>query len=386
MAQRHAVVVGGGIGGLSAAIGLHRVGWRVTVLERAPEFAEIGAGITLWPNALRALDTLGLGREFEPLLAAGQVSGLRDKRGRWLTRWDGTQFQRKLGKPMVAIHRASLVELLQAALPTQAMHAGTEVVDVTPAGHVRSTNGDLDADMVVGADGIDSRLRTALWPTHPGPSYTGSTGFRAVLDHPVTREFGTAWGSGTEFGMVPLADDRLYWFAALNSTLDTAHPNPKAFLLSLFESWFAPVRELIGRTAEHRITQHDLYQLSTPLDSYVCGRVALLGDAAHAMAPFLGQGGCQAIEDAVQLAAATSRFVDVPAALTHYDWQRRPRSQRIAGMSMRMGRIGAQLTHPIAVTARNTVIRLIPDGLSVRGTMAIADWTPPTIESPRQQA
>uniref|UniRef100_UPI00037861E1 FAD-dependent oxidoreductase n=1 Tax=Saccharomonospora halophila TaxID=129922 RepID=UPI00037861E1 len=162
-----AIVVGGGIGGLSAAVGLRQAGWRVTVAERAPELTEVGAGITLWPNALRALDELGVGEALRPLLAPQASGGLRDPHGRAITRIDGAEFGRRLGRPLVGLHRARLVEILRAALPDDALRTGTEVVAVTTDGEVSYRDGDTArADLVVGADGLGSRVRAALWPGH----------------------------------------------------------------------------------------------------------------------------------------------------------------------------------------------------------------------------
>lgn len=382
---RHAVIIGGGIGGLCAAIGLHRTGWRTTVLERAAEFAEVGAGITLWPNALRSLDALGLTDRLAPLVTPQQAGQLRDHHGRWLTRVDGERLERALGRPLLAIHRAQLLDLLCAELPADALRPGIEVVGVTSAGEVCWDGGATTADVVVGADGIDSAVRARLWPEHPEPVYAGSVGYRAVIDNPGDWQLSMFLGPGVEFGMVPLAGDRLYWYVAIKSkpeTTPSAQTTPdgrKAELRERFGGWPEPIPELIERTSPDRILRHDLRALGTPLPSYVKGRVALLGDAAHAMTPFLGQGGCQAIEDAVVLTAALASHGDVTEGLVDYDRQRRPRSQQVAERSARTGRLGAQLSNPLAVAARNAAIRRTPDKVTVRSMTSLVDWVPPTL-------
>ncbi|MGA6166977.1 FAD-dependent monooxygenase [Amycolatopsis magusensis] len=369
-----AVVAGGGIGGLAAAIGLRKAGWRVRVLERAPGFTAAGAGISLWPNALRGLTELGV--ELGPLRTPQASGGLLDEHGRWLTHWDAAVFERGLGSPMVGIHRARLLDLLLAALPDDCLEPGTTV----------GSAAELDADLVVAADGLHSRLRAELHPGHPEPVYSGTTAFRGVTTRTADVQLGVTMGPGVELGVVPLAGGDVYWYAAVSAPEHNTVDDPKAYLLEKFDGWRSKVPELVART-EH-VLHHDIHWLATPLPSYVRGNVALLGDAAHAMPPFLGQGGCQSIEDAVVLAAAAARYDDVDSVLAHYDRERRPRSQRIARNSAKMGRFGQQLEHPLAVKARNSLIRLLPAGLSVRGSIRMSDWTPPRIgaQSPTSPA
>ncbi|HET6287776.1 MAG TPA: FAD-dependent monooxygenase [Amycolatopsis sp.] len=367
--MRKAIVIGGGIGGLSAAIGLHGIGWEVIVLEQAPELTAVGAGISLWPNALRSLETLGvhLGK-----LREQSSGGLHDREGRRITRWDAEAFRRHHGRPLAAIHRADLIGALRDTLPDGCVRTGVEVTDLD----------ELDADVLVAADGIHSTAREQLWPRHPGPVYSGSTAFRAVTTLPRQVELSTSWDDGAEIGVIPLHDGRVYWWASYVTEAGIRYEDPKAYLRNRFGGWHGPIPELIDATTPETLLHHDLHLLGTPLPSYVRGRVALLGDAAHAMPPFLGQGGCQAIEDAVVLAAALSATEDIDAALKSYDEQRRPRSQAVVKSSVRAGKMGPQLRNPLAVAVRNGVFRLLPGALTARIGAGVSGWTPPVPRRP----
>ncbi|MFB7618044.1 FAD-dependent monooxygenase [Kitasatospora sp. NPDC056181] len=401
MSSNSAVVVGGGIGGLAAAIGLRLAGWEVTVVERAPVLDDAGAGISLAANGLRALAALGVGEAVEMASRRQYTGGTRTPDGRRLARMDGRALERELGAPIIGIPRADLHRILREALPPESLVIGAEVTAVetepdTTAGpadarrpsRVRVRYGDtaVDADLVVAADGIGSRLRRHLFPGHPGPAYSGSTVLRAITAQPVEgpagepiADFELTWGHGAEFGHIAFPDGRAEWHAVLNAPAGVRYPNPLAELRRRFADWHEPIPALLAATRPEAVLHHDINELSTPLPSYTAGRVALLGDAAHAMTPHLGQGACQALEDAVTLASALGSEPTVEAALTRYDTERRPRSQTVARDARRAGRMGQQLAHPLAVAARNTAIRLAPSGAMIRTVLRHADWTAPRI-------
>ncbi|MHC3470734.1 FAD-dependent monooxygenase [Streptomyces sp. 7R007] len=380
-----AVVVGAGVGGLAAAIGLRRIGWEVTVVERARVLADVGAGISLHANGIRALDVLGVGEAVRAAARPQYTGGTRTPEGRWLARMDGAVLERKLGTPIVGIPRAVLHRLLREALPAECLSIGAEVtrVDRSQPGRVRVPVGDgvLDADLVVAADGVDSRLRRQLFPGHPAPVYSGSTVLRAVTERPVSlrTDFELTWGRGAEFGHIAFTDGRAEWHAVLNSPPGVRHADALAVLRRRFGDWHDPIPALLEATRPEAVLHHDIRELATPLPAYTEGRVALLGDAAHAMTPNLGQGACQALEDAATLAAALAAEPTVEAALARYDAERRPRSQSVARAARQAGRLGQQLSHPLAVAVRNTGLRLAPSGMTVRAILRHADWSAPSL-------
>ncbi|MFJ5033475.1 FAD-dependent monooxygenase [Streptomyces sp. NPDC088560] len=381
-----AVVVGGGIGGLAAAIGLHRIGWDVRVAERSATLADAGAGISLHANGLRALDALGVGTAVRAAARPQYTGGTRTPDGRWLARMDGAALERALGTPIMGIRRADLHRLLRAALPAPCLRTGVTVSAPDRAAPDRVAMPVADemweADLVVAADGVGSRLRALLFPEHPGPVYTGSTVLRAITDQPLdlATDFELTWGEGAEFGHIGLADGRAEWHAVLTAPPGGRHTDPLGMLLRRFGGWHDPIPALLAATRPHAVLHHDIHELVTPLRSFVAGRVVLLGDAAHAMTPNLGQGACQALEDAATLAAALATQTSVPSALARYDAERRPRSQAVARAARQAGRMGQRLAHPLAVGLRNTALRLAPSGATMRAILRHADWAPPRLE------
>ena len=174
---RRAVVVGPGIGGLAAAVALRRAGFDVRVLERAPELTEVGAGLSLWPNALRALDALGLGDAVRAAGVTQATGGLRRPDGRWLARADTSDMTRRFGD-VVMLARPDLLDVLRAAVPGPAVTTGVEVTGLEEGDGtitVTHTGGQEVAELVVGADGLRSAVRRLVWLSAPGPRYAGCT-------------------------------------------------------------------------------------------------------------------------------------------------------------------------------------------------------------------
>ncbi len=221
-----AVIVGGGIGGLAAALALHRRGWEVEVLERAPAITEVGAGLSLWPNALHALDELGLGQDVRGFSNLEGSGGIRDRKGRWLSRTDADALRERYGD-VAMVHRATLLELLRTALPAEALRVGVPVHGVSADGTVQHTGGSSSGDLVVGADGLRSQVRRQLWPAVE-PRYAGYAAWRFVTPSPV--QVGAAfesWGRGERFGCAPLQDGRVYCFAVANAPEGAGAPGSR---------------------------------------------------------------------------------------------------------------------------------------------------------------
>jgi len=389
---RAAVVVGAGIGGLAAAVGLLRAGWQVTVLERARAAGEIGAGLSLFSNALSALGALGAGDAIRAHGTMTDGGGLRTPQGSWLFRAPGLQ---PGGPPppvsLLMVHRAVLHEQLLAALPAGVVRTGALVTRVTPGDEreqarvsYRDQGGEHEAgaDVVVGADGVRSTVRGCLHAGAPAPAYAGFTAWRGVTAAAIPLPEGSqTWGRGQSVGLTRLADGRIYWFATAPVPEGTVFGDDRAEALRRFGGWHDPIAAVIAATDLPAVLRHDVYALPRPLEPFHRGRAVLLGDAAHAMTPHLGQGACLALEDAVVLAtelAATPAHV--PAALARYDAARRPRAQKMSRLSDQAGR-PIELTSPAAVAARNLLIRAVPRRVMIASLARTAKWNPPSISA-----
>ncbi|MFH9350197.1 FAD-dependent monooxygenase [Kitasatospora sp. NPDC017646] len=387
MGLHQAIVIGGGIGGLSAALALHRQGIPVTVHERAASLEPVGAGLALAPNALRALDRLGVGHRLRALAAPHPAIGVRHPSGRWLARTSTAAVEAHFGDPIAAVPRADVIAALLDALPEGTVHTDSPATVIDPGDDrhpavVRTADGDRSAGLVVAADGIRSATRGLLFPGHPGPRYSGFTTWRSIVtpDRRPTAA-GEVWGRGRLAGIVPLADGRVYVYgAALSPAGARAAAGEHAELQRLFGDWCAPVPQLFSLAEPDRLLRNDVWELADPLPAHHHGRVALLGDAAHAMCPFLGQGACQAIEDAVVLASLLGpETADPAAALPTYSATRLPRTTAIVTASRRAGALIA-LHSPAATLLRTialTLADLLPTRTLLRRSASIYDWRPP---------
>ncbi|ACZ31385.1 monooxygenase FAD-binding protein [Xylanimonas cellulosilytica DSM 15894] len=347
-------IVGAGIAGLALAGGLRRRGHVVEVFEKAPRLMAVGAGISVAKNAVRALDELGLAQD-----VLGDAIERRTAVTALLLRPDGSSALRVPAKRLnlLPMTRAGL----HAALATHAgeVRFGVEASVVASGAPVVVVDGEQhEFDVVVAADGVRSRSREALG-LDPGLRYAGWTTWRGVTTDPfdLRGRMSETWGGGAMMGLVPLIDGRTYWFAAQHAPPGVTVEDPQADVLGRFGHWHAPIRQVIEATDPRGVIRTDAYDLAHPLRTYVHGRVALVGDAAHAMTPNLGQGANQALVDVAALVAAlddAAHGSGVTDALAAYDRRRRRPSQRVASNSRRIGQIA--LAEGIAGRTRERVL------------------------------
>jgi 2-polyprenyl-6-methoxyphenol hydroxylase-like FAD-dependent oxidoreductase len=350
------IVVGAGIAGLSAAIALRKTGNEVVVLERAPRIDPVGAGITLFANALRALDRLGVGEAVAARGAAATRSAILTWEGRELTRVPSD-----LLEGTIALQRADLQAELAAAAEVR---LGVEVTFVEQSDDavvaVAADGSEEQGDLLVGADGLGSVVRRAI--ADVPIRYAGYTAWRGVSSVPVEHgRLTESWGVGERFGLVDIGRGRTYWFATKNAPEgDPDEPGGrKAEILRRFSGWHEPIAAVVEAADESAILRNDVYYLE-PLPRWSDGRLVLVGDAAHATTPGVGQGAAQAIEDAVVLIDRLAGSDDLTAALAEYEGIRRPRADAVLKMSRRADK-AAQLANPLGWRLRNAVVRRLPE-------------------------
>lgn len=357
--NRKAFIIGGGIGGLATAIALTQIGFTVEVFERVALLREVGAGLSLWANAIKALDYLGLASAVRALALPETAGGIRTATGALLMQTANAQLAAEFGELSVMVHRAELHDQLRQAFG-QEIRLGMECVAVTEEAQgvrVRFRNGEeASGDLVIGADGLHSQVRAVLHGKQP-PRYAGYTAWRGVVGFDISRlQIGETWGHGARFGQIPMPGNRVYWFATQNAPAGQHSPDgEKAKLLRLFSNWHDPIRALIEATPDAAILRNDIYD-RPPLKQWGRGHSTLLGDAAHPMTPNLGQGACQALEDAVVLAKQLQATADIPTALRAYEAARIPRTTMIVNQSRRVGQVG-QWANPLAVAGRNWLVK-----------------------------
>ena len=391
--RQTAVVAGGGIAGLATAVALTQEGWQVTVLERAPAFGEVGAGLGFTGNGMAALQALGLE---EAVRMAGHLAphaGYQDRSGRWLLRIPESRSDPQAATTICGIHR----QRLHATLRQAAEAAGAELVTGatvtavqpgTPGGEPaaatwRTSTGEHtgEADLVVAADGVRSTVRTQLFPD-ARPRYAGSTSWRAVIsDMSFAGRLVEAWGPGTEFGALRVSDGEVYWYGEFVHPEGTSFADELASARAHFSGWAPWIQGMVGATPASRLMRHDVYHLPDGCPRYGRGRVVIIGDAAHAMLPTIGQGAATALEDGVcvgrMIAAPVSAGGDLAAALDAFDRARRPRCRQLARQASLIARFGFELGDGWRQPARNTLLRLVPAGPALKAGARITRWVPP---------
>ncbi|OKI75102.1 FAD-dependent oxidoreductase [Micromonospora sp. CB01531] len=394
--MRTAVVVGAGLGGLAVAGVLARSGWQVTLLERSDRVRPEPTAVVLWPNGVRALRALGLGAGLDAIATPLPDGGIRRPDGQWLVQPRPTPAERM----PVVVHREDLHDALIAGLGDQVeLRTGVTVRTVRAVSGERPAVGDgrqtVTADLVVAADGTDSEIRRQLAPESAVVS-SGCAAWRAVIPwyrapklpdgQPVP---GETLGAGYRFVAASLGDrgaagasrrGGIYWVA---TAAGAPRPEPAETQLALLKRWYAgwpaPIAELLDATEPADLVQQEIRELRPLPRAYGFpvgpGGVVLLGDAAHAMPPHLGQGACLAFEDAATLSVLL-RESRLPDAVAAYDRLRRPRAATMVRQTRRMSAV-LQTRGRLALRARDAALGTISPRLRNTAASAAAAWHPP---------
>lgn len=343
------LICGGGVGGLAAGLALLRQGHSVRIFERSRQFGRVGADVNLTPNAVHALDGLGLGEALRAAAArpTHRISKMWDT-GEETSRLPMSDAaEARYGAPQLAIHRADLLAALEAALPAGTIRFGADVVAIgQDTGGVSLTLADgevVTGEVLVGADGIHSRVRAALFGPDT-PEFTGLVSWRGVFPRargagiPDLDAFTKWWGPQSDRQIVtfPLTHGReIFVFATHRQEGWTEEgwtlPGDITELRRHYADFHPHAKALLDACDE--VTRSALH-VRAPMPAWSEGRITILGDAAHPMVPFMAQGACMAIEDAVVLARVLAGTQDVAGALQRFEAARIPRTAEIQRASL----------------------------------------------------
>jgi 2-polyprenyl-6-methoxyphenol hydroxylase-like FAD-dependent oxidoreductase len=388
-------IIGAGIAGLTTAIALrkYRPDLELEIFEASPELKAAGAGLALGANAVMAFDQIGVKNEVMTVSNVLEHFEILDETGRVITKSDNLAINRNLQTVSnFAVHRADLQRVLLAQIFGLRVRLGKKVRDFRQDGegvHIYFADGsETSTDYVVATDGIHSIFREKLLPQSK-IRFAGYTCWRGVTeaahqDFPSFKNLESlslkltgaseTWGRGRRFGIVPLLDGRIYWFACMNADKPkdarfAAYGNQE--LIDTFGDLHAPIADIIAMTDAKKILWNDIIDFP-PVQRFAFDRVLLLGDAAHATTPNMGQGACQAIEGAAILGKTLAQENDVEAAFKTFEQKRLKRTALIVNRSWSLGKI-AQLKNPLAVGLRNFAFRLVPDSMNERQVRALLD-------------
>ncbi|HID4047858.1 monooxygenase [Pluralibacter gergoviae] len=328
-----AIITGGGIGGLSAAIALKQCGIETCVYEAVKEIRPVGAAISIWPNGVKCLNWLGMKEKLQQLGGPMEYMSYRDFRGnQTMTRFSLDPLVQSVGERPYPVARAELQAMLLETYGRDAVRFGKRVVAVESLSDgVRATFEDGEvagADLLIAADGTHSALRPWVLGHTTERRYAGYVNWNGLvtIDEAIApaNQWTTWVGEGKRVSLMPVSGNRFYFFfdVPLPKGLAEDRDSARADLQRYFSGWAAPVQSLISRIdpqTTNRIEIHDI----DPFDTLVRGRVALLGDAGHSTTPDIGQGGCAAMEDAVVLAMTLqSHSLGIEDALQRYQARR----------------------------------------------------------------
>ena len=392
-----AVVVGAGMAGLATAGALSRAGWQVILLERGERVAAPPTALVLWSNGRRALESLDPDGGWSAIASPVPDGGVRRPDGQWLVEPRG---RAGAGPAPCAVHLEDLYDALVAGLGDGVeIRTGFAVTTIRTSRRQRPVVGDgrtqIEADLVVAADGIDSPIRRALAPESVAVG-SGFAAWQAVIPgyrvpqmSPLEAAGGETLGAGYRFVSIPLGERAagkggVYWVA---TAAGAPRPEPPATQLALLRRWFAawhpPVGALLAATDPDDLIPQEVRELRPLPRAYgFCsgpGGVVLLGDAAHAMPHHLGQGACLAFEDAAtlrSLAAETRPGPDLNAAIEAYSRTRRPRTTTVVRQTRRMSAV-VQARGRLALRARDAALNHMRPRILGAQSQSHTDWIPP---------
>ncbi|WP_420601851.1 FAD-dependent monooxygenase [Flagellimonas sp.] len=363
-------IIGAGIGGLTTAIALEKKGFMVRVFEQSPELKPIGAGIILANNAMQVYQKLNLKEVIEQRGNPISSINITKPNLRPISKVDLTYFERKHSVKNIAIHRGKLQQILVDQLKSTNIYLNHRLTDI------KQQNGqyqlifedkEVSSQIVVGADGLNSRVRRKLFPNNSTRN-ADQLCWRGIadLDLPEAHknELNEAWGKADRFGFVQIAPKKVYWYA-LKTKKASVNEFDSTKLEAYFNSYTPIVKDIIAATPKKQIHTADIIDLK-PTAIWHKDNVCLLGDAAHAATPNMGQGACQAIEDAYVLSECLANGLP-DQAFQKFQEIRMPKAHQVVKTSWRLGKL-AHLSNPFLIGLRNFAMKMAPKAANRKQT------------------
>ena len=359
-----AIIIGAGIGGLTTGIALKQVGIQTEIFEATPEISVAGAGIWMATNAMQVFDRLGMAKDVLNAGIALEKLSITDHRLRKIQDTEQAPYVKQFGYSITSILRSRLRDVLLQHYSGE-VQLGKRVQEVIQTEEqVQATFEDGSTamgDLLIGADGIHSAVRTYVYP-QAQLRYSGQTCWRGVANLSLPPELGNCcietWGKHYRFGLSVISESEVYWFAVAKAPLGETEPvaKRKEKITQMFADFAQPIPDIIASTPADQIIRNDISDLK-PLPYWHKGRISLIGDAAHATTPNMGQGGGQAVEDAWFLAQMLSQHSDPERAFATFRTKRQAKVRHVVSNSWRIGK----LAHfPYAQGLRNALLRQTP--------------------------
>lgn len=359
-------IIGAGIGGLTTAIALEQKEFNVRIFEQAKEIKPVGAGIIIANNAMQVFEKLGLRNLIER--NGNPISSMKITKPNLetISHIDLSYFEQKYQVKNIAIHRGKLQQILIDQLKSTDINLNHKLNRITynTEDYLLEFENEnkIQSSILLGADGLNSIVRKSLFPTYIRRAnqlcWRGITDYSLPSDY--QHELNEAWGKASRFGFVQIAKNKVYWYA-----LKSFNTDPNELSIRNIESYFskyAPiVQNLIKSTDYDSINTAEIADLM-PTNHWHTNQVCLLGDSAHAATPNMGQGACQAIEDAYVLSECLAKY-ETSKAFEEFQKLRLPKAHQVVKASWRIGKI-AHLSNPLLIGLRNQMMRLAPTSLS----------------------
>jgi len=360
-------IIGAGIGGLTTAIALQQKGIKVQIYEQANELKPVGAGIILANNAMQVYKKLGLKSQIETNGNPVSSMNITSSDLTVLSSVNLNYFETKYNCQNIAIHRAALQKILTEYLEPDTLNLGYELAEIKVYDNknvlIFNNGKEIKSQITLGADGLNSTVRKHLF-SNTKIRKAFQICWRGVVDISLPpnfqNELNEAWGKGDRFGFVQIAQNKVYWYALKSFKQDT-----KEYLIENLPDYFSGyneiIKDIINKTHIENIHTATIDDLQ-PIKSWFKANVCLIGDAAHATTPNMGQGACQAIEDAYVFAECLDRF-EIEKSFSIFQKKRMPKVKKVVNTSWRIGKM-AHWKNPLAVGARNQLLKLTPKNLS----------------------